>query len=113
MITKMFLEEELRRSCILNDNSQIEAISQLIFDLIAQGLIGSKSARDLMANQVDRVRGSSKQRSTLNKSHASKFLVRFEDSDVGDCCFDDEAEARRFFDAASLNWNCYLFAMVE
>jgi hypothetical protein len=38
-----------------------------------------------------------------------KFIVRFEDADVGDSVFDDEAEARAFYERASTNWNCYLF----
>lgn len=38
-----------------------------------------------------------------------KFIVRFEDADRGDAVFDDEAEARAFWEQANDNWNCYLF----
>ncbi|TGQ11188.1 hypothetical protein EN858_14795 [Mesorhizobium sp. M4B.F.Ca.ET.215.01.1.1] len=38
-----------------------------------------------------------------------KFIVRFEDADMGDAIFDDEAEAREYFKRVNWNWNCYLF----
>jgi hypothetical protein len=38
-----------------------------------------------------------------------KFIVRFEDADRGDAVFDNENEAREFFERADTNWNCYLF----
>ena len=46
------------------------------------------------------------------KIHPRKFIVRFEDADVSDAVFDDEAEARAFFEKASINWNCYLFGLL-
>lgn len=45
-----------------------------------------------------------------NGEHASRqFIVRFEDADRGDAVFDDEAEARAYWQKANDNWNCYLF----
>src|SRR3954464_16091874 len=38
-----------------------------------------------------------------------KFIVYFEDADQSPAVFDNEAEARKFFEAATTNWNCYLF----
>lgn len=41
------------------------------------------------------------------------FLVRFEDAEMGDAVFTDEAEARDFWRRATVNWNCYLFAAMS
>lgn len=37
------------------------------------------------------------------------FLVSFEDAENGSAVFHDESEARKFFEDASVDWNCYLF----
>lgn len=45
-----------------------------------------------------------------NGEHTPRqFIVRFEDADRGDAVFDDETEARDFWEWANDNWNCYLF----
>ena len=38
------------------------------------------------------------------------FLIRFEDTEVGDLTFTDEGEARDMFVKLNQNWNCYLMA---
>ena|SRR5436190_7969327 len=37
------------------------------------------------------------------------FIVRYDDADVPDAVFDNEAEARDHWQKASTHWNCYLF----
>lgn len=37
------------------------------------------------------------------------FIVRYDDADMPDAYFTDEAEARAHFRAANVRWNCYLF----
>lgn len=45
-----------------------------------------------------------------NGEHSQRmFIVRFEDADKGDAVFDNEVEAREFWQKANDNWNCYLF----
>lgn len=46
------------------------------------------------------------------KIHPRKFMVVYEDPDMGTSVFDDEAEAREHFEKASINWNCYLFGLM-
>lgn len=41
------------------------------------------------------------------------WLLKFEDPDVNECVFYDEAEARAMYDVRRMSWNCYLFAAVE
>lgn len=43
------------------------------------------------------------------KHTSRKFIVRFDDAERGEAVFDDEAEARAFWEKANQNWNCYLF----
>lgn len=38
-----------------------------------------------------------------------QFLVTFDDPDCRTAVFDNEEEARAFWERANLNWNCYLF----
>lgn len=45
----------------------------------------------------------------MGKDHPRKFIVMFEDSEVGNSVFDNEDEAYDFYYRASWNWNCYLF----
>lgn len=44
--------------------------------------------------------------------HPRKFMVVFEDADMGNCVFDDEQEAYDFYEKVTLNWNCYLFGLM-
>ncbi len=44
--------------------------------------------------------------------HPRKFMVVYEDAEMGNAVFDDEAEAREHFEKASINWNCYLFGLL-
>lgn len=37
------------------------------------------------------------------------WMVWFEDSEQGISVFDNEAEARAFWEQANITWNCYLF----
>lgn len=46
------------------------------------------------------------------KVHPRKFMVVYEDSEMGSAIFDDEAEAREHFEKASIAWNCYLFGLL-
>lgn len=46
------------------------------------------------------------------KIHPRKFMVVYEDAEMGNAVFDDEAEARDHFEKASINWNCYLFGLM-
>jgi hypothetical protein len=43
------------------------------------------------------------------KIQPPKFIIRFEDAELGDLHFDDEAEARSRFSDLSVSWNCFLF----
>lgn len=38
-----------------------------------------------------------------------KFIVVYEDADMGIATFDNEAEAREHWERANTHWNCYLF----
>ena len=38
-----------------------------------------------------------------------KFMVWFDDADKGIATFEDETEARAYFDQANVSYNCYLF----
>lgn len=42
-----------------------------------------------------------------------QFIVWFEDRDKGIATFDDEAEARAYWENANINWNCYLFGALS
>lgn len=46
------------------------------------------------------------------KIHPRKFMVVYEDSEMGNAVFDNENEAREHFDKASVAWNCYLFGLM-
>ena len=46
------------------------------------------------------------------KVHPRKFMVVYEDHDMGNAVFEDEAEAREHFEKASISWNCYLFGLL-
>jgi hypothetical protein len=46
------------------------------------------------------------------KTHPRKFMVVYEDAEMGNAIFDDEAEAREHFEKASISWNCYLFGLL-
>ncbi len=46
------------------------------------------------------------------KIHPRKFMVVYEDAEMGNAVFDDETEAREHFEKASVNWNCYLFGLM-
>lgn len=46
------------------------------------------------------------------KIHPRKFMVVYEDAEMGSAIFDDEAEAREHFEKASVAWNCYLFGLM-
>lgn len=46
------------------------------------------------------------------KIHPRKFMVVYEDPDMGSAVFEDEAEAREHFEKASIAWNCYLFGLM-
>lgn len=46
------------------------------------------------------------------KDHPRKFMVVYEDADMGSALFEDETEARSHFEAASITWNCYLFGLL-
>lgn len=37
------------------------------------------------------------------------FIVRFDDQDMRDAVFEDEAQAREFYARATVSWNCWLF----
>lgn len=42
-----------------------------------------------------------------------KFIVLFEDAEKQMATFDDEFEAREFWDKANIHWNCYLMGSLE
>lgn len=44
--------------------------------------------------------------------HPRKFMVVYEDAEMGTAVFDDEDEAREHFEKASVAWNCYLFGIL-
>lgn len=44
--------------------------------------------------------------------HPRKFMVVYEDAEMGNAVFDDEKEAREHFEKAIINWNCYLFGLL-
>ena len=46
------------------------------------------------------------------KIHPNKFMVVYEDAEMGNAVFDNEAEAREHFSKASVSWNCYLFGLL-
>ena len=46
------------------------------------------------------------------RDHPRKFMVVYEDADMGSALFEDETEARNHFEAASIAWNCYLFGLL-
>jgi hypothetical protein len=46
------------------------------------------------------------------KVQPRKFMVVYEDAEMGNALFDDEAEARQHFEKASVAWNCYLFGLL-
>lgn len=37
-----------------------------------------------------------------------QFVVFFDDAEMGIAVFDDEDEARTYWEKANLNWSCYL-----
>ena len=37
-----------------------------------------------------------------------QFLVLFDDPEMGLAVFDDEGEARAYWERAAIDWNCYL-----
>lgn len=41
-----------------------------------------------------------------------QFLVLFDDPEMDMAIFDDEAEARRYWREATINWNCYLLGVL-
>lgn len=116
MISSLLLEQELRRSCILTDESQIKEICDLVTELINMGLIKASAApRQSFQDAIAKQDGERSlcQPSYDGQSNSPKYLVRFADAEVGDCYFDDEGEARGFFESAIMNWNCYLFGLLE
>jgi hypothetical protein len=119
LIGRLLLEQEIGRSCILTNNSQIEEIVDLVMGLLCQGLLARPKV-----NEAAQHVGRSPHRTTDGRatycqprydgdSSQRKFLVRFADAEISDRTFDDENEARAFFDAAINNWNCYLFGLLE
>jgi hypothetical protein len=44
-----------------------------------------------------------------SKGNTRQFVVMFEDTEMGIAVFEDEAEARKYFERANINWNCTLF----
>jgi hypothetical protein len=46
------------------------------------------------------------------KDHPRKFMIVFEDAEVGNLVFDDETDARKRFEQLEQNWNCYLFGLM-
>lgn len=114
-IKRLLLEEELRRSNALLDQSQVDDIADLVFGLLQSGMLinetrldSSKSADMLVARRSVYCRPA--YGGVANKN---SYLVKFEDPGVGDQFFDDEGSARAFFEMACENWNCYLFELVK
>jgi hypothetical protein len=44
--------------------------------------------------------------------HPQKFMVVYEDAEMGSAIFDNETEAHDHFEKAIINWNCYLFGLL-
>lgn len=44
---------------------------------------------------------------------SQKFIVLFDDAEKQMAIFDDEFEARKFWDQANVSWNCYLMGSLE
>lgn len=42
-----------------------------------------------------------------------RWILKFEDADMGDMHFDNESEAMRNWDRAKDNWTCTLFVTAE
>lgn len=103
MIHRLLLEEALRRSSALLELSQVDSIADAVMELVESGMLARTQAISpalcRTGHNADATR--------------NKFLVKFEDPDVPDQAFDDEVDARVFFQAASENWNCYLFQLME
>lgn len=41
------------------------------------------------------------------------WIVIFDDAEMGNAVFENESEARDFFERVKHNWNCYLYQLVE
>jgi hypothetical protein len=119
MIERLLLEEELRRSGILNDHDQVGEIADIVMNLVKRGLVGADSMGAAKPNfrEMSRLPADGKPvycRPRYNGDATQPiFLVKFEDAEVHDQTFHKEVEARAFFQAAIESWNCYLFGLLE